>query len=124
MAAMGSMISGVAPAAPAQVKFSRIRETCMSTGDAREGVQPAMSACMAAEIGLQSIELNETYKVLASNLSPPDKIVLRDSERAWIKRRDAKCNRLDTGGQLDHFLKMECLASETISRTQWLKHYR
>ena len=66
---------------------------CLETGDAAQGVYPAMMDCIHAEIGRRDAVLNATYQALRRRLPPERMRALQIEERAWIKSRDDGCRK-------------------------------
>ena len=62
-------------------------------------------------------ELNKVYGTLADLLTKEEKAVLKKSELAWIRARNAKCSRQE--GE-DNFVDMECSVAETRERMIFL----
>jgi uncharacterized protein YecT (DUF1311 family) len=58
-------------------------------------------------------ELNKVYGTLSELLSKQERAVLKKSELAWIRARNAKCSRQE--GE-DNFVDMECAVAETRER--------
>ncbi len=63
-------------------------------------------------------ELNKVYSTLSELLSKPERAVLKKSELAWIRARNAKCSRQE--GE-DNFVDMECSVAETRERMIFLE---
>lgn len=98
-------------------------DRCLNSGEAAQGVTPAMAACFADDYKVADGELNRAYGAAMQRLSTRKKAALRTSQRAWIKRRDAVCARV-TGpdkGTMQRLEYPQCLAKETRTRTAWLK---
>src|SRR5689334_2002954 len=76
-------------------------ETCLRTGQAAEGVMPAIEDCNRAELHRRDQELNQLYAGLIHRLPSPQVRALKDAERAWIKRRDRTCMKEGAGGAQD-----------------------
>ncbi len=121
-------------AAPAHADFTPALERelspaydrCMKTGDAAQGVDPAMLACGHDEQVRQDARLNARYRAVMARLDTAGKQRLRASERAWIKTRDRTCDPVfsATGGTIDRLNGSGCLLEQTIRRRLWLQRYR
>jgi uncharacterized protein YecT (DUF1311 family) len=64
----------------------RLRGDCVEGGN-----QGELNACATADFYDADLEMNELYKTQFNRLHGPAKLRLRDSQRAWIKFRDAAC---------------------------------
>jgi uncharacterized protein YecT (DUF1311 family) len=86
------------------------------------------AACAAAESDRQDATLNAVYKsLMARTASPARREELRDAERQWIRRRDAKCNHAGDdfeGGTQQNAMIGLCNVSETEARILWLRGRR
>lgn len=101
-------------------------DRCLDTGDAAQGITPAMAACFAADYRRADGRLNRTYAATMKRLPSARRIALRASQRAWIKQRDAACP-LDQGegvGTIERLNLPACLTKQTDRRTAWLIRYR
>jgi uncharacterized protein YecT (DUF1311 family) len=101
-------------------------DRCLATGEAAQGVTPAMAACFAADYRRADERLNAAYRVTMKRLSPARQRMLRASQRAWIGKRDAACP-LDTApgaGTIERSNHPACLTKKTEQRTAWLARYR
>ncbi len=71
-------------------------------------------------------ELNQLWNEVKA-LSDPRGTgqVLLDEQRAWLKRRDAYCEReLNAGGSADHMFYWSCMEEQTLQRIQVLRALR
>ena len=59
-------------------------------------------------------ELNKNYQALRGKLSENQKKILKKSQLAWIRERDAQCT-TDTG------IDVQCRLSTTQERNNWLR---
>ncbi len=87
----------------------------------------AMTECYDIELSVQDGRLNQAYKMVMQRLPAPRKTALRNEERAWIKRRDALCQRHaapEAGGTMYDVMLSSCLVDETIKRTIALENYK
>lgn len=113
-------------AAPSQIerRHTPALERCIEAsgyGDA------AMTECYDIELSVQDGRLNQAYKMVMQRLPAPRKTALRNEERAWIKRRDALCQRHaapEAGGTMYDVMLSSCLVDETIKRTIALENYK
>ncbi|MBP7978838.1 MAG: DUF1311 domain-containing protein [Sebaldella sp.] len=62
-------------------------------------------------------ELNKIYKLLMSSLSKDSQNSLRNAQRSWIKERDKKIARENSGGTIDLVNKNSIFLEETKKRT-------
>jgi uncharacterized protein YecT (DUF1311 family) len=86
----------------------------------------AMTECYDIELSVQDGRLNQAYKMVMQRLPAERKTALRNEERAWIKRRDAVCQRHaapEAGGTMYDVMLSSCLVNETIKRTIVLENY-
>lgn len=123
------LLAASAPQTDAEVekRYSAAFDTCIGTGDAARGVTPAMAECMDAELDRQDARLNQAYKMVMGRLPQKRKTALRASQRQWIRKRDATCQRAYDaagGGTASGLEKLGCLTSETVRRTIFLERYR
>ena len=87
----------------------------------------AMTECYDIELSVQDGRLNQAYKMVMLRLSAARKTALKNEERAWVKRRDAVCQRHaapEAGGTMYDVMLSSCLVDETISRTIFLENYK
>jgi uncharacterized protein YecT (DUF1311 family) len=89
---------------------------CLSTPDAAAGNSNVMGSCVSAELEGQDVRLNTVYHQVIRRLDSVGRASLRSEERAWTRRRDARCVEEMTGGTGDMFEWPNCLLSETIRR--------
>jgi uncharacterized protein YecT (DUF1311 family) len=108
-------------AAPsAQTYYSKTYTACMATGLSTL----EMRDCQNAEYADWDKALNGVYQTLMANRSAPEKLQLRDDERAWLKRTKAKCDHAgdsEAGGTLQPIEVQGCYLDETILRTVYLR---
>lgn len=98
-------------------------EACLDGGDAANGIQSAMQHCADQEFHRQDGNLNLTYKVKMAALPAPKRAILRGMQRQWILDRDRRC-KVKGNGSMGRFNAVDCMATETASRTRWLQRYR
>lgn len=84
-------------------------------------VDPEIMKCQDAELTRQNTRLNAAYAKLLRQLKsiPAAEEKLRDSERAWIKFRDAQCGLIPTvfgDGRADRINYTDCLINMTTAR--------
>jgi uncharacterized protein YecT (DUF1311 family) len=123
------LITAAVPQTDAEVekRYSTAFDTCMAGGEAANGVTFAMVECGNAELERQDARLNQAYKMVMDRLPRKRKTTLRTSQRAWIRERNAECQRAYDaagGGTASGLEKLGCLTSETIKRTIFLERYR
>ncbi|TGX40871.1 DUF1311 domain-containing protein [Sphingomonas naasensis] len=111
-------------AAAADAALSADYHACMAHGDAASGVTSAMLDCIAAETARQDARLNRAYKAAMAARDPAGRTRLRQSERAWIARRDARCQKASAsegGGSAAGLVYADCVMQETVARAGWLE---
>jgi uncharacterized protein YecT (DUF1311 family) len=94
-------------------------DRCISTGEAAQGVMPAIYDCQRAELDREDAELNRVYRLLRQRLPPAASRKLQIEQRAWLKRRDPKClkeSNLEDGTQDSQMDWLNCLIMETGGR--------
>lgn len=129
LCALGAFVSPAAamPIDQIEARYSAAFNECMGSGDAARGVTPAMLACISDEYKVQDTRLNQAYKMVTKRLNASRKAKLRESERQWIKTRDATCKQARDsydGGSMAPIVWGTCRTNETIKRTMWLENYR
>jgi uncharacterized protein YecT (DUF1311 family) len=105
-------------------KYSKTYKICMNTGDAAQGVQPAMNSCAADEYNRQDRRLNVIYGNAIAKKSGKGKTALRLSQRKWIITRDKICateEKKYEGGSIAPLIYFTCMTDETIMRISWLE---
>lgn len=75
----------------ADTEYSSYYKQCI---DESGGVTSEMLSCMGIETQYQDDRLNKVYKKLQQKLSQSEKLKLRDEQRAWIKSRDRKVDKV------------------------------
>jgi uncharacterized protein YecT (DUF1311 family) len=126
---------------PVASSFSTAYDRCMETGEASQGMDPAMIACSEAEFDRQDAALNAAYaaalKVLRdeaveqaalgldlddSNGARTRQARVRAAQRDWLRYRDSKClSENQSGGTMDRLTGRNCVIEETIRRTSELR---
>lgn len=112
---------------PVEKRYSATFNGCMASGDAAQGITTGILDCYSPEITAQDARLNQAYKMVMARLNAARKATLRNSERAWIRTRDAQCSKaMDQyeGGSMGRIALASCMLDETIKRTIWLERYR
>lgn len=125
LAAAALLAPAIASAAPkVESYYSKTYNACM---DAAGGSTMPMRDCMGAEYQAWDKQLNEAYQALMAGRAAPDKVKLRDDERAWLKRTKNKCDHAgddEQGGSLQGVEIDQCNLDETILRTVYLRGLR
>jgi uncharacterized protein YecT (DUF1311 family) len=118
------LATGTLPLSGAAV--SPALKTCLASGDAARGVNAAMKACTQAELQRRDQDLNRMYKKNMARLSAAARNRLRQTQRDWIKRRDANCepNLSPEAGSLGSLDYLDCMIDETIKQTRRLARMR
>ena len=101
-------------------------DRCLNSGEAERGVTLAMADCLQAELRRADGRLNRAYGATMQRLPARRKVTLRTAQRAWLKRRDATCDKV-TGpdkGTIQQLDYPSCLIDQTDKRTVWLRRYR
>ena len=117
-------VTAVSPAfaqqqTPAQ-SFSPAYQTCMDAGT----TTVAMLDCGAAEYRKLDAQLNAAYRKALDGLATEQRVLLRDTQRAWLAHRDASCSfmtRLGDRGTMASLSDQSCLLAQTAERTKWLE---
>jgi uncharacterized protein YecT (DUF1311 family) len=79
--------------------------------------------CIASEHDAWDKEMNQLYLALISVRSAPDRMRLRDEQRAWLRRETARCDHAgddEAGGSLQRVEIDQCYLDETLRRTLYL----
>ena len=122
VALLAPVVAGAAPKVDRY--YSKTYNDCM---DAAGGSTLPMKECMGAEHDAWDKQLNAVYQAVIARRAAPDKIVLRDEERAWLKRTKSKCDHAgdeEQGGSLQGVEIDQCNLDETILRTVYLRGLR
>ena len=101
--------------------YSKTYNDCM--GAAGGATYPTID-CMASEHDAWDKEMNRLYLALFSSRSGPERIRLRDEQRAWLRRETARCDRAgddEAGGSLQRVEINQCYLDETLRRTLYLR---
>ncbi len=121
------LVSDMPVAKSVEARYTKAYKTCMTTGDAAKGIQPAMNGCAGLEAERQDKVLNATYARVMSRLNKAAQAKLRISERAWIKKSNKTCIEEEAeykGGSMAPLIWYTCLTNQRIERTIWLEKYR
>lgn len=113
--AAGPLAAHAAPIDP-ETEYSPAYARCLNSGDAAKGVTVAMATCTNLEWRKQDDRLNAAYKAAMANRSAKQKTSLRNTQRAWIRNRDAECAKNLTGGTIDMIERASCHLSLTTIR--------
>lgn len=76
--------------------------------------------CLSDQMEVADNELNIIYSQVRADQDEKGSLLLRDAQRAWIKFRDAECNRVSDaarGGTLAGTLHISCKLEHTLTRT-------
>ena len=74
--------------------------------------------CYAKQYIASDDELNAAYKALTAKLEADQKSVLKKSQLAWIKKRNAECGSTDSEG---YSVDLSCAVDFTETRTRFLR---
>jgi uncharacterized protein YecT (DUF1311 family) len=89
--------------------------------------QGAANACAARELAAVDARLNASYNQVVGRLKaePAARAALLESQRAWIRFRDAECAfaTVNGGGSVLPFLDARCRARLTEDRLRQLRDY-
>ena len=83
----------------------------------------SMIECTDAEFRRQDARLNKAYKTLMADLTAPRKAKLQETQRLWIKYRDANCDFYNDpdGGSMARIAANTCMLTETTDRASELE---
>lgn len=93
--------------------------------DKAGGVTTGMVECIAAETKRQDVRLNKAYKNLMNTLSATRKKELQDTQRLWMKYRDANCKFYydPDGGSIVRVMSAGCFMDMTAERADELENF-
>ena len=74
--------------------------------------------CYAKQYIASDDDLNAAYKALTAKLDADAKAVLKKSQLAWIKKRNAECGTTNSDG---YSVDLSCAVDFTENRTQFLR---
>lgn len=113
---------------PVEQRYTPTYNRCLNTGEAAQGATFAVVECNTNETRIQDGRLNQAYKMVMTRLPANRQEQLRQSERNWIKARDAQCSKQARedggGGTMGEEIYSGCILDETIKRTMFLEQYR
>jgi|HubBroStandDraft_1064217.scaffolds.fasta_scaffold371213_1 uncharacterized protein YecT (DUF1311 family) len=104
--------------------YSKTYNDCM---DAAAGSTMPTRDCIGAEYQAWDKQLNDTYQALIAGRAAPDKVKLRDDERAWLKDTKTRCDHAgddERGGSLQGIEIDQCNLDQRILRTVYLRGLR
>jgi uncharacterized protein YecT (DUF1311 family) len=117
-----ALVPVLAHAAPnkADPYYSKTYNACMDTAMATMQTRD----CIHDEYDAWDASLNQVYQALMASRGAPEKLQLRDDERAWLKRTKTKCDHAgddEAGGSLQFVEIDQCNLDQTIMRTVYLR---
>ncbi|WP_312981443.1 lysozyme inhibitor LprI family protein [Atlantibacter sp.] len=89
----------------------------------KAATQMELNQCAGEEYKKADGELNAAYKKVFTRASKEQQDLLKQSQNAWIKVRDADCNFIASGvegGSIQPMIFSQCLADKTRERTAYL----
>ena len=98
-----------------------LRPSFQACVEASKGVTLALNSCIGAEHAFQDKRLNAAYRQLRKSLPKPERVRLRDEERAWIAKRDKDCAPEADGGTASLLDANQCQLDETVARAAALE---
>jgi uncharacterized protein YecT (DUF1311 family) len=107
-------------ALPALGQGATLTKTFNQCMDQHGNTTVEMQACIRAEYRHQDQRLNTDYRSLMAQLPSADRKQLRQSERTWLKQRQAKCEHAgdaEAGGTLQGVERGLCVVNETADRS-------
>jgi len=117
-AALAPVLAHAAP--KADQYYSKTYNDCMNTAMATMQTRD----CIHDEYDAWDTSLNQVYQALMAGRGAPEKLQLRDDERAWLKRTKTKCDHAgddEAGGSLQFVEIDQCNLDQTILRTVYLR---
>lgn len=101
-------------------QYSTTYDRCIDTAG---GVTSSMVECIGAEIKRHDGRLNAQYKAAMATLQEPQKGLLLDAQRQWLKYRDANCMFYAqlSGGTMDRINSSSCVLDATARRADELE---
>lgn len=100
-----------------------IAAACLATTSAIGQSQSSVNASAARDAQAADDALNAEYRAAVSRLSPANRLMLRDSQRAWISFRDKECTLVSAGvrgGSAYPMIHSICTRDLTNERTRQL----
>lgn len=86
-------------------------------------------SCLEKQLKADKSELNKTYNSLYASLDKEGKLILEESQKAWLVYREKECNGLmayfgsQSLGAGAHLITLDCVADKTEDRVKELKNY-
>ncbi len=74
--------------------------------------------CRSGEFSQADRELNQQFGTLRKHLNDGQKTLLKKSQIAWIKERDAACSESKDNG---YFVNLDCATEKTRQRLDFLR---
>lgn len=110
----------VSPAYAQTESYSEEYEQCTERGSS----ESELRICTDAEFERQDGLLNAAYREAINTLTGKERQKLLESQRLWIRMRDATCEVMALqyeGGTIQPRIALQCLVNQTIRRTRDLK---
>lgn len=119
------LLSIVGASQIAQADESNLSKQFNGCMDKAGGVTTSMVECIVAETKLQDVRLNKAYKNLTNTLGSTRKKELQDTQRLWIKYRDANCKFYydPDGGSIVRVASAGCFMDMTAERANELENF-
>lgn len=111
-------------ALPALCQGATLTKTFNQCMDQHGNTTVEMQDCIRAEYQRQDLRLNTDYRNLMAQLPSADRKNTCQSERAWLKQRQAKCEHAgdaEAGGTLQSVEIGLCFVNETADRSAVLE---
>ena len=106
----------ILPIEQVEAEYTPGLKACLHSGYAAKGVSAAMGGCFNVELAAHDVRLNAAYRSAMAKRGPPEQVILRNAQRAWIKHRDASCEEVRMGGTIDLVEVSSCRLEETVRR--------
>lgn len=121
LVAIGAPSSGQTDAKIA-ARITPALHACQSDPENGGTLQQAM--CEADEAHRQEERLNRTWSRVIASLPPARQKAFRDSQRAWIRRREKDCRSEmhEYVNSTANYMFAACMVEETIRHTLWLEN--
>jgi uncharacterized protein YecT (DUF1311 family) len=121
IAIAAALAPALAHAAPKpEAYYSATYNDCMKTAMATMQTRD----CIHDEYDAWDKSLNQVYQALMASRGAPEKVQLRDDERAWLRRTKLKCDHAgddEAGGSLQFVEIDQCNLDQTVLRTVYLR---
>ena len=99
-----------------------VSEACMQALETPSTAN--MGECFNKENSIWDAMLNRDYKALMAESKPKEAAALKETQRQWIKFRDAKCGFISAHeGTMYVNLTQGCYQIETARQAMWLHHW-